>query len=103
MAGSVGKEGVRNMGTATSGRLVPVATKLIIRPASSDDEGVIIGLIEGASSWLRGKDTDQWAKPWPDRKTRDERVRTGIRLRHTWIVWDGETAAATVTVDPCPD
>lgn len=91
------------MGTATSGLLVPVATKLIIRPASSDDEGVIIGLIEGASSWLRGKDTDQWAKPWPDRETRDERIRNGIRLRRTWIVWDGGMPAATVTVDPRPD
>ena len=91
------------MGTATSGLLVPVATKLIIRPASPDDEGVIIGLIEEASSWLRGKGTDQWARPWPDRSTRDERIRTGIRLGRTWIVWDGETPAATVTVDASPD
>jgi GNAT superfamily N-acetyltransferase len=91
------------MGTATSGLLVPVAPKLIIRPASADDEGLIIGLVEGASTWLRGKATDQWARPWPDRETRDERIRNGIRLGHTWIVWDGETPAATVTIDPCPD
>lgn len=91
------------MSTATSGLLVPVATKLIIRPASSDDEGVIIGLIEEASWWLRGKNTDQWNRPWPDRTARDQRIRNGIERRHTWMVWDGTAPAATITVDPSPD
>jgi len=33
----------------------------------------------------------------------DERIRTGIRLRLTWIVWDRETPAVTLTIDASPD
>lgn len=91
------------MSTATSESLDPVAARLIIRPASPDDEGVIVGLIEEASWWLRGKNTDQWSTPWPDRRRRDERIREGIAAGHTWIVWDGARPAATVTLSPRPD
>jgi GNAT superfamily N-acetyltransferase len=91
------------MSTATSALLTPVAPNLTVRPASSDDQVVIVGLIEEASWWLRGKNTDQWARPWPDRQGRDERIRRAIRHRHTWIAWDGEIPAATVTALPHAD
>ena len=58
----------------------------------------VLRLIDEASAWLRTKDTDQWAEPWPTRKQRDARVRKDLADGKTWIVWDGRTAAATVTI-----
>jgi hypothetical protein len=60
----------------------------------------ILGLIEEASGWLALKDTDQWANPWPDEKARDDRVLRGLQGGKTWIVWDGDIPAATVTLTP---
>jgi GNAT superfamily N-acetyltransferase len=62
------------------------------------------GLVEEASSWLRTKDTNQWAEPWPNRKARDKRIRSDLKAGKTWIVWDEEIAAAMVTiaVEPSP-
>jgi hypothetical protein len=60
----------------------------------------ILGLIEEARGWLALKDTDQWANPWPDERARDDRVLRGLRGGKTWIVWDGDIAAATVTLTP---
>jgi GNAT superfamily N-acetyltransferase len=57
----------------------------------------ILDLIEGAADWLRYKDTNQWAAPWPDERQRDLRVLKGLQVRKTWIVWDGDRPAATVT------
>ena len=42
--------------------------------------------------------TDQWARPWPDREGRDARVRQGLERGETWIVWDGDAPAATMTI-----
>ncbi|MCW2911413.1 MAG: hypothetical protein JWL68_6202, partial [Actinomycetia bacterium] len=36
---------------------------LRIRRGTMRDADVIIGLIDEAAEWLRGKDTDQWARP----------------------------------------
>jgi GNAT superfamily N-acetyltransferase len=55
-------------------------------------------LSEEAREWLRGKNTDQWAKPWPDSGKRDERLLHDLGDGKTWIVQDGATAAATVTI-----
>lgn len=69
-----------------------------IRHASVHHQQVIVDLVEEAATWLRGKGTDQWAKPWPDRRRRDGRIRNGLKLGETWIVWDGDTPAATMTI-----
>jgi GNAT superfamily N-acetyltransferase len=66
-----------------------------------------IGIIDAAGEWLRTKDTDQWAEPWPSRNERDERVRRDLAAGKTWFVRDedaGDALAATVTVakDPIP-
>jgi GNAT superfamily N-acetyltransferase len=45
------------------------------------------------------KDTDQWANPWPDRAGQRERLLNDLLKGKTWLVWDGSTAAATITVD----
>lgn len=60
----------------------------------------ILGLIEQARGWLALKDTDQWESPWPDEKARDDRVLRGLQGGKTWIVWDGDIPAATVTLTP---
>jgi ribosomal protein S18 acetylase RimI-like enzyme len=66
--------------------------------ATRKDLKAVLGLIDEASTWLRTKDTDQWAKPWPDRKGRNARVKQGLKGGKTWIVWDGNIPAATVTI-----
>jgi GNAT superfamily N-acetyltransferase len=67
--------------------------------ATENDFNVVIDLIKDAARWLQAtKDTDQWARPWPDKEARDERVRKGLKGEKTWIVWDGGVAAATLTM-----
>ncbi|GAB2815118.1 hypothetical protein GCM10027176_19700 [Actinoallomurus bryophytorum] len=73
-------------------------TTFTMRLATVGQQPIVIGLIDEASEWLRGRDTDQWARPWPDRRRRDGRVRRGLELGETWIVWDGDTPAATMTI-----
>jgi len=79
-----------------------MTARLCIVRASPTRENLraILGLIEEAAAWLRYKDTDQWASPWPDEKMRDDRVRRGLEAGRTRIVWDGDRAAATVTTAP---
>lgn len=72
--------------------------RMQIKQAGPDDLDVVLGLIDEASTWLRDKETNQWARPWPNRKARDARVLAGLTNGKTWIVWDGDTAAATVTL-----
>jgi GNAT superfamily N-acetyltransferase len=61
------------------------------------DLDAVSGLVREAAEWLRtSKNTDQWAEPWPDRIRQRERM---LIKGRTWLVWDGETAAATITVD----
>ena len=61
---------------------------------------VVSELVREAAKWLRAsKNTDQWAKPWPDRARQRERMLNDLLKGKTWLVWDGETAAATITVD----
>jgi GNAT superfamily N-acetyltransferase len=59
---------------------------------------VILEFVEDAAEWLRGKNTDQWARPWPDRPTRDDRIRRDLECGRTWIVWDAAVPAGTITV-----
>lgn len=71
-----------------------------IRRATLRDLPDVLDLIDEAASWLQGKGTDQWAKPWPNRHARDQRVRKGVEEGKTWIVdLDSEKAIATITVD----
>jgi GNAT superfamily N-acetyltransferase len=68
--------------------------------ATTKDFDAVLGLIDDAATWLRTKDTNQWAAPWPDRVARDARVMRGLAGEKTWIARDGDTAAATVTLTP---
>jgi GNAT superfamily N-acetyltransferase len=60
----------------------------------------IVSLIEEAAEWLRSRNTDQWALPWPSRAARDDRILDDLRQEKTWIGWDRRTPAATITADP---
>ena len=70
---------------------------LRIRRGTARDADMIIGLIDEAAGWLRSKDTDQWARPWPNRAARDGRVRRGLRNGHTWIAEAAGRPVATIT------
>jgi GNAT superfamily N-acetyltransferase len=74
-----------------------------LRRAVVDDIEVIIELIEDAAAWLRGKGTDQWARPWPNRAGRNSRILTSLSQGKTWIGWDNGIPAATITSDPEED
>jgi GNAT superfamily N-acetyltransferase len=73
---------------------------LRIRRGTTGDADTIIGMIDEAADWLRGKGTDQWARPWPNRAARDGRVRRGLRNGHTWIAEDAGRPIATITYRP---
>jgi GNAT superfamily N-acetyltransferase len=70
-----------------------------LRRAAPGDLPEVRRLICEAADWLHtSKHTDQWAKPWPTREARDQRLLAGLKNGKTWIVWDGDIPAATVTV-----
>jgi GNAT superfamily N-acetyltransferase len=68
--------------------------------ATTENFDTVLGLIDEAAGWLRTRDTNQWAAPWPNREQRDARVMRGLAGQKTWIVWDCDVAAATVTLTP---
>lgn len=60
-----------------------------VRRAKPDDMTAILDLITWSAKWLREyKNTDQWARPWPNERARDARVRRGIKGGLTWMVED---------------
>lgn len=73
---------------------------LHVRPAVTGDLKLVLYMIDGAADWLRTKDTDQWAKPWPSPKKRDDRVKRGLAGGATWIVEDDGIPVATITCEP---
>jgi ribosomal protein S18 acetylase RimI-like enzyme len=77
---------------------------LLVRPAGLDDMPTILNLINEAAAWLRTKDTDQWQRPWPNLKARDNRVANGLRQKRTWLAADHTgTPVATITCRRYPN
>lgn len=70
---------------------------LSLRQGTQADLDLILAMIEEAADWLRTKNTDQWARPWPSARKRDERVWRGLRDRKTWIAMDENIPVATIT------
>ena len=60
----------------------------------------VVGLVREAADWLGSKCIDQWQKPWPDRAGHRERILNDLFKGKTWLVRDGKTTAATITIDP---
>lgn len=56
-------------------------------------------LVDEAARWLRGKGTNQWAKPWPDLDGRNKRIKDDLVHGRTWLLRDDDVAAATITID----
>jgi GNAT superfamily N-acetyltransferase len=73
---------------------------LQLRRARLADLGAVTGLLAEASRWLRTKHTDQWAEPWPSEDVRRQRIREAIQAGRTWIAWDSDRPAATITASP---
>ncbi len=74
----------------------PFALRLAV-PGDLDE---VRGLVREAADWLRtSKNTDQWARPWPNRAGQRERILNDLLKGKTWIVWDDTTAVATITID----
>jgi GNAT superfamily N-acetyltransferase len=76
---------------------------IALRPGTLGDMAVTTQLIEEAAEWLRDKGTDQWAKPWPNQAGRDSRILASLREGKTWMGWDDDIPAATITADPDDD
>jgi ribosomal protein S18 acetylase RimI-like enzyme len=70
-----------------------------LRRATEQDHAHIIRLIDEAAEWLRTKNTDQWAQPWPSGEDRSHRILRDLRAGKTWIASDNGTPMATVTAD----
>jgi GNAT superfamily N-acetyltransferase len=81
-------------GSAVAQRAIPMR---IVR-ATAEDLEAVVRLADEASAWLRSKGTDQWQRAWPDETGRNDRVLSGLRNGETWIVWDADIPAATVTI-----
>jgi ribosomal protein S18 acetylase RimI-like enzyme len=79
------------------------STPLTLSRARYADKPYILDLIQEAARWLRVKDTDQWARPWPDQAGLDARISSALRQGMTWMCWDGEFPAATITADSQQD
>jgi GNAT superfamily N-acetyltransferase len=76
----------------------------IVRAKDTDqDLQTVLGLIDEARIWLQAKGMNQWASPWPDKDSRDARVRRGLAVGKTWIVWHDDIPAATVTIATRPN
>jgi GNAT superfamily N-acetyltransferase len=72
---------------------------LVLCPAQKRDHDTIAGLIDTATEWLRTKNTDQWAQPWPSEEEHNHRIDQDLIAGKTWIAWQGGLAAATITAD----
>jgi GNAT superfamily N-acetyltransferase len=69
-----------------------------IRHARPSDITAIFALIDEAARWLgASKETDQWARPWPNQADRDERIAQGIEHGLTWMAELDGTPIGTVT------
>jgi GNAT superfamily N-acetyltransferase len=59
----------------------------------------IVRLAREAADWLRSRGIDQWQEPWPDRAGQRERILNDLFKGKIWLVRDGRTTAATITID----
>jgi GNAT superfamily N-acetyltransferase len=80
---------------------VPVgSSRFTLRLGGPGDLNEVQRLSREAAEWLRArKNTDQWARPWPDRVRHEERMLNDLVKGKTRLLWDGAVAAGTITVD----
>ncbi len=74
---------------------------LLLGRATERDLDVITGLIDEAAEWLRARNTDQWAQPWPSEEARSPRILKDLQAGKSWIARDESgSPVATITADP---
>ena len=73
---------------------------LALRQAAPDELDIILEMVSESARWLRDKGIDQWAKPWPDEASRNQRIARDLAAGRTWLVLDGTEVAGTITIDP---
>ncbi|MFF8900601.1 GNAT family N-acetyltransferase [Streptomyces lydicus] len=66
-----------------------------ITSAQPDDVATLLAFREEAAAWLTRIGTDQWQRPYPA-----ERLLATIRSGTVFMVRDGHTTAATITLTP---
>jgi len=70
-----------------------------IAPAAPDDLKILIEFRDEAAHWLHSRGIDQWSEPWPSEDLMVEGMLRNIQAGETFIVWDDDTPAATITVN----
>ncbi|MFD8887584.1 GNAT family N-acetyltransferase [Streptomyces erythrochromogenes] len=68
---------------------------MIIELATSDDLAQLLAFREEAAAWLAELGSDQWRRPYPA-----DRLLATIEAGTVFMVRDGETTAATITLTP---
>jgi GNAT superfamily N-acetyltransferase len=69
-----------------------------IRRAMPGDMEAVLRLYGSAAGWLQQeKNTNQWARPWPDETAMNARVAKGISDGLTWMVEDNGVLVGTIT------
>ena len=76
-----------------------MAAEYELRLANEDDLDGAENLTASVCAWLRSKGTDQWQRPGPDDDGRVTRVRAALAAGKTWVLVDGRTRIAMITVD----
>ncbi|WP_327126334.1 GNAT family N-acetyltransferase [Streptomyces sp. NBC_01727] len=68
---------------------------MIIETATPDDLARLLAFREESAAWLSNLGTDQWRRPYPA-----DKLLATIEAGVVYMVRDGETTAATITLTP---
>ncbi|MBT2369524.1 GNAT family N-acetyltransferase [Streptomyces sp. ISL-10] len=68
---------------------------MIIENATPDDLAMLLAFREEAAAWLSALGSDQWRRPYPA-----DRLLATIEAGTVFMVRDGDTTAATITLTP---
>lgn len=71
---------------------------MIISPAAPEDLQLLLRYRQEAASWLQAKGIDQWSNAFPE-----EHILASIKGGNVYLIKDGASTAATVTLDNEPE
>src|SRR5215216_4589761 len=70
-----------------------------ITRATPADLDTLVTFRDQAAAWLAAKGIDQWQEPWPTEDLMVEGMLANIEAGETFIVWDDDKPAATITIN----
>jgi GNAT superfamily N-acetyltransferase len=70
-----------------------------ITRATPDDLDTLVAFRDQAAAWLASRGIDQWQEPWPTEDLMVEGMLRNIQAGETFIVWDDDKPAATITIN----